>query len=84
MTLHFNKMHFPFSHRYVMLTLVEIGRIKWDFGNDENVKVYVINNSIDIDILQTTFIQFFFISLTYVSLKTKLARRKIPVGFHRV
>lgn len=57
MTLHFNKMHFPFSHRYVMLTVVEDGRIKRDFGSDENVKVYVINNSIDIDILQTTFIQ---------------------------
>lgn len=46
MTLHFNKMHFLFSHRYVMLTVVEDGRIKRDFGSDENVKVYVINNSI--------------------------------------
>ena len=70
MTLNFNKMHFPFSHRYVMLTLVEIGRIKWDFGSDENVKQQH-RHRYNTDNFYTNF---FFISLTYVSLKNKISK----------
>ena len=60
-----------------MLTLVEIDRLKGELRSDENVKVYVINNSIEIDILQTTFIQkVFFISLSYISLKIKISKKE--------